>query len=112
VATDPDDPSPESLKASARHDFPGFYRLASSDDARLMDNLLMAHAGFLIGYHAPRPDDDPALKAEVERICDAAERLFMMVREEVRQCRAFRTAPVAEQFLIQKVLFEVQGPES
>lgn len=47
--------------------------------------LKWAHAAFVVGMNAPREHVAPALRAEVERATDGAERVFTGLRDAVRR---------------------------
>lgn len=84
---DPDqlgaDAQKRALLASARREFAEFYRRATTDDALLMDGLVMAHVALVTGINAPRAGVPARLRSAVEKTCDAAERVFTALRERV-----------------------------
>ena len=112
--SDPDqlgaDAQKRALLASARREFADFYRRASTDDALLMDGLIMAHVALLTGINAPREGVPARLRSAVERTCDAAERVFTALRERVRKCPTFTTLSGNEQPRIESVILEVPLP--
>lgn len=99
---------PLGLTQSARLSFPSFYATATPFDADLMDALVMAHAALVVGINAPREHVAPALRAEVERATDGAERVFTGLREAVRLTPTFKALSKREQDEVERVVFTVR----
>lgn len=99
---------PLGLTKSARDSFPGYYAAATPLDAVLLDNLVMAHAAFVIMVNAPREHVEPVVRAEVERKTNETEIIFTGLREAVRLTPAFKALSKREQDEIDRVVFTVR----
>ena len=95
------------LIEAARRDFHGFYATASPEDVGLMNALVVTHAVFLRGVNTPREHLAPIIRDLLERTCDATERVFTGLRENVRCCSSFQNLPLADQMRIARLVFDV-----
>jgi len=95
------------LIEAARRDFHSFYATASPEDVGLMNALVIIHAVFLRGVNTPRENLTPIIRDVLERTCDATERVFTDLRENVRSCPSFQSLPLADQMRIARLVFNV-----
>jgi hypothetical protein len=95
------------LIEAARRDFHGFYATAAPEDVALMNALVLTHAVFLRGINTPREHLPPVIREVLERTCDATERVFTALRENVRCCSSFQSLPVPDQMRIARLVFDV-----
>ena len=103
-------PTPDSIRAKARRDFPQFYLLATPEEEDLMDALVLARVAVLGDMAIPRQFIPPGVRVEVEKTTDAVERLFTTLREAVRGGAAFGRDDDEERAKIERDLFEVVAP--
>ena len=91
------------LLQTARHDFPVFYLKASEREAKLMDMLVVLTALFLrLNEPAPsKPTDDSR-----DEECAATRRMFVDLREFIRNGRTFASLPHVERQKIERVIFD------
>lgn len=104
-------PTPDAGRAKARRDYPQFYLLASPEEESLMDGLALAHVTLRENFQVPRRFLPPSLRPEVEKMTDAFERLFTVLREAVRSSSAYAKIDDAERAKIERELFEISAPE-
>jgi hypothetical protein len=95
------------LIEAARRDFHGFYVTATPEDVGLMNALVVTHAVFLHGINTPREQLQPVIRRVLERTCDATERVFTGLRENVRCCSSFQSLPLADQMRIARLVFDL-----
>ena len=95
------------LIEAARRDFHSFYATASPEDVGLMNALVVVHGVFLRGVNTPRENLSRVIREVLERTCDATERVFTDLRENVRGCPSFQSLPLADQIRIARLVFDV-----
>jgi hypothetical protein len=100
--------------AQARSQFCQFYGIATPEEGSLMDALVLSRDAFLQNMQIPRQHLSPELRIAVEKMTDAFERLYTVLREAVRNSAAFARIDDAEQARIERELFDAFAslPES
>ncbi len=101
-----DDP----IVAAARRAFPQFYRLSSPEEEALMDGLALARASLMENVAVPRSALTPLLRGEVEKMTNAVEGLFTVLREAVRRSAAFHRVDDHVQAQIEREMLELPLP--
>lgn len=106
-------PAPDRV-AQARSEFCRFYGIATPEEGSMMDALVLAREAFLQNMQIPRQPLPPELRSAVEKMTDAFERLYTVLREAVRNSSAFARIDDAEQARIERELFDAFAglPES
>lgn len=99
--------SPSDRLTQARIRYRQFYDLASRQEGAFMDALVLAHVAFKEDMRIPRQTLPPGIRLEIEKMTDAFERLFTVLREAVRHSAAFARIDDAEQAKIERELFDV-----
>ena len=95
------------LIEAARREFESFYATASPEDVGWMDALVVTHTVLLKCINTPRENLPPILRRVLERTCDATERVYTDLRENVRLCASFARLSAEEQMRIAQLVFEV-----
>jgi hypothetical protein len=93
------------LKATARRDFPAFYRFASQAEADLMDNLVLGRATIIAIMRTPRAQISEPLRQHVKVATDFVAQLFTHFRQAVRACPTLSGLPATERDRIERELF-------
>jgi hypothetical protein len=107
MSQDTDSFSPADRLAQARRQFPQYYHLATKEEEAMMDALVLTHVAFQDDVRIPRQTLPPSIRGEVEKMTDAFERLFTVLRETVRASAAFSQVDDSEQAKIERELFDV-----
>lgn len=102
--------SRDDLLANVRRAFPNYYAHATAHDMGLLDGLVLAHAGLVVGMNAPRTGVPAALRADLEQKTNHAEMIFTELRERVRASATFTSRPEHERNEIERTLFAVRVP--
>ncbi len=97
------------ILAAAHAEFPAYYAAASEKDTALMDRLVLCYTVVLAGYRRRRDKMSPTERHKFEKEADAAEAVFVEVRERVRRSAAFVGMPAADRRKLEEVVFEVRA---
>lgn len=100
----------DALLRQARQRYRSFYDAAPIIDAGLLDALVLAHAGLVIGLNAPRTGVPPDLRADLERKTNTAEFIFADLRKCVEECETFIALSPGDQQHLRAALFQVAAP--
>jgi hypothetical protein len=95
--------------ADARKEFRGYYSIATTPDAVLMDELINMFTLLTLAINHPRDPGNP-MRHELEKVTDATDQGFAAAREAVRSCQTFHNLCAGDQRRIENVLFEVYPP--
>ena len=103
--------SPELQRAllnASRKEYSKFYLLASEDDSKMMDALVLCRCTLKHGFNEPRDYMPPEFRFSFERVCNSTEQVFTMFRERVRTCPSFQRLNESERLHIERTLFTIQ----
>lgn len=100
----------DALLRQARTQFHIFYEAAPIIDAGLLDALVLAHAGLVIGLNAPRAGVPPELRADLERKTNTAEFIYADLRRCVEESETFLLLAPEDREYLRASLFHVVAP--
>lgn len=96
------------LLIASRKEYTRFYVLATAEDSKIMDALVLCRCTLKNGFNEPRDYMPPEFRFSFERVCNNTEQAFTMFREGVRMCTTFRILNEPERVHIERTLFTIE----
>jgi hypothetical protein len=103
--------SPELQRAllmASRKEYTQFYMLATAEDSKMMDALVLCRCTLKNGFNEPRDYMPPEFRFSFERVCNNTEQVFTMFRENVRKSPSFLNLNGSERVHIERTLFTIE----
>ena len=98
------------ILTEARRSFRSFYDTATVEDVLWMDALVLAWVGLTHGITVPRDTIPASDRLTFERACDALERHYVVVRDNVRGSCTFEHLSFRDRSVLAGALFAVAMP--